>query len=291
MDGTLGEVVGNAPVTVLDVFPSARALPDAVRASKEAVQAAQLAARARHRRENWQARALVGGMTAIVLIGGLVVWPRIRAGRTARAAATVTAAVPARELPANEVPATNPAPGGLLAAGVASLPAVTEAAPDAGALEACRDNSQGKRWRAAAAACASAFAARPDDAKLALQVAEAEYARDHLVAARDWAHRTLALDAKETNALAIVGLSEQRSGHAEAAARAFRSYLALAPRGWLAAEARAAVRGDSAHARRSVAAERAESAAPAVGPSSTAGTAPPPFMVPSQDRTDVGVMR
>jgi hypothetical protein len=274
MDGTLGEVAGDAPATVLDVFPSARALPDAVRASKEAVQAAQLAARARHRRETWQARALVGGMTAMVVIGGLVVWPRIRAGRTAHAAAPVTTAVPSREAPANEAPATIPAPGGLLAAGVATLPAVTQAAPDPGALEACRDSYVGKRWRTAAAACATAFAARADDAKLALRVAEAEYARDHLVAARDWAQRTLALDAKEANALAVVGLSEQRSGHAEAAARAFRSYLALAPRGWLAAEARAALRGDGGHARRSA-------AGTVIPATEIPVTAPLPFGVPA----------
>jgi len=269
MDGTLGEVAGSAPVTVLDVFPSTRPLPDAVRASKEAVKAAQLAARERQRRETWQARALAGGVTAVLLIGGLVVWPRIRAGRTARAAATVTAAVPSQQTLTNEVPATIPAPGGLLAAGVAALPAVTEAAPDAGALDACRDSTQGKRWRAAAAACATAFAARPDDAKLALRVAEAEYARDHLVAARAWAQRTLALDAKEANALAIVGRSEQRSGHAEAAARAFRSYLALAPHGWNAAEARAALRGDHGRPRRT---------APAA---TLPATAPPAFTVPA----------
>ena len=236
-------------------------------------------------------------MTAVVVIGGLVVWPRLRPGRTARAAATVTAAVPARQQAANEAPATISAPRGLLAAGAAAPPAATEAAPDAGAFDACRDSTQGKRWRAAAAACAAAFAARPDDPKLALRVAEAEYARDHLVAARDWAQRTLALDAKEANALAIVGRSEQRSGHAEAAARAFRSYLALAPRGWLAAEARAALRRDGAHARRNVTAaalpdgtaparERAEGGAPApaAGSSSTGATAPAPFILPAQDR-------
>jgi len=250
-------------------------LPDAVRASYEAVKAAQLAARARQRRETRQARAVVGGLVAVAVLGGLVVWPRVRAGRIARAAATVTAQAPSRDLPAIEAPATTPTPGGLLAAGVAALPPVAEAAPDPAAFETCRDSYQGKRWRTATAACANAFAQRPDDAKLALRVAEAEYARDHLAEARDWAQRTLALDAKEANALAVVGLSEQRSGHAEAAARAFRGYLALAPRGWLAAEARTALRGDRASARRSAAGAPASATA-------TSDTAPPPFAVPGQ---------
>ena len=262
MQGTLGEVTGNAPVTVLDDFPSARPLPDAVRASLEAVKAAQLAARVRARREMWQARAVVAGVAAAVVIAGLVAWPRMRAARAARAASAATTAARKRPAPPieNEPPSTVPAvpaPGGLLAAGVAERAVV---APDVASLDACRDSYQGKRWRAAAAACATAFAARPDDAKLALRVAEAEYARDHLAEAREWAQRTLALDAKQADALAVLGRSEQRAGDGEAAARAFRRYLALAPRGWHAAEARAALRGDRASTHRPVARATAASA-------------------------------
>ena len=252
MQETLGEVAGDAPVTVLDVLPPARALPDAVRASLEAVKAAQLAARARARREMWQARALVGSVAAVVTIAGLFVWPHLRGGKTARAASAATAAHPLRAVaaPASEPPAPISPPGGLLAAGVAELPAPKEPAPGAASVDACRDSYQGKRWRAAATDCATAFAARPDDAKLALRVAEAEYARDHLTEARAWAQRTLAVDNKQADALAILGRSEQRAGHNDAAARAFRRYLALAPRGWHATEARAALRGERASARR-----------------------------------------
>jgi hypothetical protein len=78
---THGEAIGDAPPTVLDVFPSMRSPPEAVRASLEAVRAAQLAARARARREMWQARAVVGGVAAAVTIAGLLLWPRGRLPR------------------------------------------------------------------------------------------------------------------------------------------------------------------------------------------------------------------
>jgi len=276
-------VAGDAPVTVLDVFSPARPLPDAVRASLEAVKAAQIAARERARREMWQARAVVGGVATVVIIAGLVGWPHVRAWKTARAA-SAAAALHARVAAATrtEPPApvaTAPAPGGLLAAGVADLPAMKESpAATAGvaSLDACRDSYQGKRWRTAATACAAAFNAHPDDAKLALRVAEAEYARDHLPEAREWAQRTLALDAKQADALAILGRSEQRAGHGEAAARAFRRYLALAPRGWHAAEARAALRDPHASARRAV--PRAASPAGQSGKRDE-DVAPPPAVI------------
>lgn len=250
-------------MTVLGVFPSARPLPDAVRASLEAVKAAQLAARERARRETRQARIVVTGVAAVVAICGLVVWPRLHGGKAASAATTTVH--PARTPASTETQpaATVPAPGGLLAAGVADLPITKEspaaAAAGAASLAACRDSYQEKRWRAAAAACGEAFAAHPDDARLALRVAEAEYARDHLPEAREWAQRTLALDDKQADALAILGRSEQRTGHGDAAARAFRRYLALAPRGWHATEARAALHRDHASARPAIPAVAAAS--------------------------------
>ena len=292
MNETIGEAVGDAPAPALNLIPAARPLPDAVRASLEAVRVAQLAARERARSEMWQARAVVATVAAVVTIGGVFVWPRLHGGRAANAAAAARAASLRQSAESAPAPIPSPAsvaaPGGLLAAGVADFPAVKEApaASDAAAQDACRDSYQGKRWRAAAAACASAFTAHPDDAKLALRVAEAEYARDHLPEARDWAQRTLALDAAQADALAILGRSEQRTGHGEAAARAFRRYLALAPHGWHAPEARAALRGDRARTRPPVAPatttrqarprdEEASSPAPTTEPDATT---PPAFV-------------
>jgi hypothetical protein len=277
MDATVEQVTNDAPTAEVDISPPppARRLPDAVRTSVEAVKAAQLAARERQRRETRQARLVVGGLVAALVVGWVAVRSHLQAGRTARAAAAVTAPAPAT-LPASEVAAAAPA------APEPEAPAPAKAAtPDPAAEEACRDNYQSKRWRTASGACAAAFAGRPDDAKLALRVAESEYARDHLSEARDWAQRTLALDAKEANALAVVALSEQRSGHSEAAARAFRSYLAVAPRGWLAAEARSTLRGDRQHARRAGAAARDGADGTATA---TAATAPAPFLSPTPDR-------
>src|SRR3569832_406637 len=263
MNGSLGEVAGTAPVTVLDVHPPARPLPAAVRASLDAVRAAQLAARRRARRETWQARALVAGVAAAVTVGGMVLWPHIHGRKNAKPPVVAPVAVPAPPPPVTAPPEAVPAAA-------------------AEALGTCHDSYQSKRWRAAAAACATAFAAHPDDAKLALRVAEAEYARDHLSEARQRAQRTLALDTTQADALAIIGRSEQRTGHAEAAASAFRRYLQLAPRGWHAAEARAVVRREHAHARRAVAQSRGRDEDAAPNPEAPA-PAPAPHAAPAPE--------
>jgi tetratricopeptide (TPR) repeat protein len=289
MDGMIEEVVTSTPLTVRVFSPVARQLPDEVLASLEAVKAAQLAARERARRERWQAWAMVAGIAAAATLGVFVLRPRLRGGRTVSAAPApgatagpAIAAAPAPQLPAPAEPArTAASPIGLLAARVAELPSMKTpaAVPATGRaaeaeLDTCRDSYAGKRWRSAAEACAIAFASRPGDARLALKVAEAQYARDHLTEAREWADRTLALDGRQADALAILAHSEQRTGDTEAAARAFRRYLALAPRGWHSAEARAVLRGEHAHAspRASVAAATPPTApTPAIAPPPTGG--------------------
>jgi Flp pilus assembly protein TadD len=114
----------------------------------------------------------------------------------------------------------------------------------------CQDHYANKRWKAAAESCTAAFAARPDDAELALHATEALYARDRLGEARDWAQKTLGLAPNQAIALGILGRIERRSGDVEAAARTFRRYLAVAPHGWQAPEAHAALRAARARAPR-----------------------------------------
>jgi predicted TPR repeat methyltransferase len=94
-------------------------------------------------------------------------------------------------------------------------------------------------------ACTQAFAARPTDAALALRIAHAHHARARLPAASEWATRALVLDPSLAEAFVIVAHAEAHVGHSDAAVEAYRHYLALAPRGWHAAEARAAVRADA----------------------------------------------
>jgi predicted TPR repeat methyltransferase len=77
---------------------------------------------------------------------------------------------------------------------------------------------------------------------LALRIAQAHHARARLSAANEWATRALALDPSLAEAFVIVAHAETHVGHSDAAVGAYRHYLALAPRGWHAAEARAAVR-------------------------------------------------
>jgi hypothetical protein len=75
-----------------------------------------------------------------------------------------------------------------------------------------------------------------------MKVAQAFHARGRYGDAGTWARRALALDGVDPEALVILAHAERRAGHPAAAKSAYRRYLVLAPRGWHAAEARAAVR-------------------------------------------------
>jgi len=268
-------VKGSSPQlrVTINVSPPGRRLSEDVRASLEAVREAQLVARKRARRETLRARVVVGGIAAVAIVGLFVVRPRLRAGRVASAATAtkVVPSLPQTASPAEGSAAAGPA-GGLLAAGVAALPKAPPAFPPvvADAVE-CQDHYANKRWRAAADSCTAAFAARPDDAELALHATEALYARDRLSEARDWAQRTLALAPNQAIALGILGRVERRSGDLEAAARTFRRYLAVAPHGWQAPEAHAALRAARSRSGAAPAAARAPSR-----PTVTAATTPSP---------------
>ena len=264
----------------INVSPSGRRLSDDVRASLEAVRRAQLVARKRARRETLRARLVAGGVAALAVVGLFVVRPRLRAGRVASAATAIPQPSPRAEGSAAMANGSGPSPaGGLLAAGVAALPPKAPPAfpPVVADATECQDHYANKRWHAAADSCVAAFAARPDDAELALHATEALYARDRLSEAREWAQKTLALAPNQAIALGILGRIERRSGDVEAAARTFRRYLAVAPRGWQAPEAHAALRAARAHGGR------------APGPVSTVFsprapiTSPPPPPVRAED--------
>jgi hypothetical protein len=82
-----------------------------------------------------------------------------------------------------------------------------------------------------------------------MKVAQAFHARGRYADAGTWARRALVLNDVDPEALVIVAHAERRAGHPAAAKSAYRRYLVLAPRGWHAAEARAAVRPTNDRAR------------------------------------------
>ena len=159
----------------------------------------------------------------------------------ANAAPPAAAAIEgATEAPVPQGPARGALPSSALALGEpTSVPA---AASGASAAD-CEATLKASHWHQASEACAVAFAAQPTNAGLALKMAQAEHARAHYAVAGDWAKRALALDNTLPEAFVIVAHAEASAGHPEAATRAFRQYLVLAPRGWHASEARAALRG------------------------------------------------
>lgn len=230
---------------------------EAVQASLAAVRAAREAAQLRAQRERRRARALVATLAGF--IGAGVYGTAVLSGPTAEAqpapggeSVAVTAppivleeALPSAEspeAPAEPVEAEAPAPA-RAEAPVRRAPRV-EPEPPAharAAVAACEETFARRQWRRAAEACAKAFELH-ETATMAMRAAHAQHARGHFGEAGDWAHRALAHDDEQAEAYVIVAHAEEQGGRAEAAAEAYRSYLRLAPNGWHAGQARAALR-------------------------------------------------
>jgi tetratricopeptide (TPR) repeat protein len=220
-----------------------------MRASLSAVHAALAEARARNGRETTKARLLVG--TAIVTFAvGLVVTRTRAAHKTPPPAPAVAATVSLTERPAPVLAApklTEPisaarAPSPEAPASAAPEASTTDGAANAGAVATCEMLCKRHHWRQAAEPCAVAVKTRPDDATILLGLAQSAHARNRMAEAGEWAKRAVALDPNLPEAFIIEAHAEARVGDAAAAARDFRRYLALAPRGWHAKEAREALR-------------------------------------------------
>ncbi len=250
-----GEEAGRPEVDSLLARASSRPPSEEVRASLAAIQAARAAAELRLQRDSLRVRLLTMALLALVAVGTFALAGHLRARRRAAAAARAFAAT----IVPSALPSPAPAPAiaqGVEVAAVAApvadeiatvTPATQSATPEA--LAACREAYDRHRWHAAADACADAFATAPLDASLALKVAQAQHARGHYADAGVWARRAIALEDVDPDAFVILAHAERRARHPAAAASAYRHYLILAPRGWHAAEARAALRGARAENR------------------------------------------
>jgi tetratricopeptide (TPR) repeat protein len=226
---------------------------EGTRASLSAVRVALAEARARNRRETWKARVLVG--TALVTFAVGVVATRTRAARKTpprgpeRAATAFVAEQPAPSLAAQELAVPIGAGRAAPPEAPASAGPETSTADDtanASAVAECEMLCKSHRWRQAAEPCAAAVKARPDDATVVLGLAQSEHARNRLTEAGEWARRAIALDPDLAEAFIIRAHAEAHVGDSAAAARDFRRYLSLAPRGWHAREAREALRARQA---------------------------------------------
>jgi hypothetical protein len=252
-------------------------LSEATRASLEAVRRAQEAARERARRETARARIGAGAVVGVIVAGVIVLGPslkrRLNAARAATASPALVVAPPTAvasgpaeaPAPAANVPADAPAAAPATVAGApVKLTGKTPSAPGtgraAGAVATsvgeldsskCAETFEQHRWQISIDECTRVFEARPTDATLALRIAHAHHARGHFADSGTWANRAITLDPGLAEGFVLVARAENRAGHPAAAVQAYRQYLTLAPRGWHAAEARAAVRaaGKAPHAR------------------------------------------
>jgi len=226
-------------------------LSDEVRASLAAVRAAQEAARVRARRQTAQTRLWFATSVAVAAAIAFAFGPRVARRRHGRAPAPAAAhatlamapAAPAPAEPAALAPRSFEPAAPAAAAEPAALPAQPAAARDPGLADKACDTAlvRSAPWRLSAEACARAFEADPNNAALALAVAQATHARGHLAEAARWARRALALDANAAEAYVLIARAETNDDHPTEARAAYQRYLELAPRGWHKAEARSAV--------------------------------------------------
>jgi len=224
-------------------FPSRN--DEAVKASLAAVRQAREAALLRRRRQGWTARLGLLGLIGL----GMAAWPsahRLYKNRQTKGSAAVS---PAKARATASV-ATARTPMAAPAAASAPAHAVPPAATPAEnanveeTVASCEDTFAARQWHVAADRCAEAFALAPERADLALEVAKAQHARGRFAESIAWANTTLKLAPQDAEAFAIIARSERHAGHTQEANAAYRRYLALAPRGWHAREARRALRGD-----------------------------------------------
>jgi tetratricopeptide (TPR) repeat protein len=232
-----------------------RALPEAVRASLEAVRVAQDNARRRARRETLHTRIWFVVLVGAVCVGiaGLRPWVgrhgRLRTAESVHPSPVVRQ--PSGALAGDQVVANAAIPAvsasGMPQAGTEGPPLAVQSASDhLDATEGCDKASiRSAPWRLSPEACRRAFEAEPSNASLALVVAQAEHARGRFAEAAQWARRAIDLDPKTAEAYVIIARAEADNGRHAQARRAYRTYLKLAPRGWHHAEARAAMRAAS----------------------------------------------
>ena len=231
-----------------------------VRASLAAIQAARAAARSRLQRDSRRVRVVTMAFLAAVAAGSFALAGHFQsARRQAQARAAMARAAAEASLSASAIAPSSPAAAAVpappaavaLGAGLAESPpalAGESAALDPEvvaarerALASCSDAYDRHRWRTAAEACGAAAEAQPHDAALAMKVAQAQHARNHYAEAGIWARRAIGLEDSDPEAFIILAHAERRAKNPIAARNAYRRYLVLAPRGWHAAEARAAV--------------------------------------------------
>jgi hypothetical protein len=242
MEASADSSLQDAQATTEADYPVARSNPEEFRASLEAVRLAQEAANARARRQTFRARMIVVGVIGAV---GLVVW-----SASARRSQTRQASIAAPAVTPVAMVAPSPIAAPASSASVAEPAPVAEPSPAVAAVQipagvdnvpACDGAFAAHQWPAVVTSCAAAFKTRPQDSTLAMRVAQAEHRRGHFAAAGDWARSAIALDATLPEAFVILAHAETRAGHPRAAATAYRRYLALAPHGWHATEARGAL--------------------------------------------------
>ncbi len=137
-------------------------------------------------------------------------------------------------------PAAPAAAEDLIKALVIPAPAAPTGALDPAVAAACDKAAKRNHWLKISTVCATAYEQAPN-AERALSVAQAYHRRGRIPEAGQWAERVLALEPSHPEAFIILAHAAEQAEQKAKAKAAYRQYLALAPRGWHAIEARQAL--------------------------------------------------
>jgi len=99
------------------------------------------------------------------------------------------------------------------------------------------------KYKAVMSACAPVVEADPKAADVMTILANAEFDRLRFKEARGWALKALEVDPTIPDAYAFVATAEQEGGNLKEARLAYEKYLELAPKGRLADDVRAILKG------------------------------------------------
>jgi Tfp pilus assembly protein PilF len=108
-------------------------------------------------------------------------------------------------------------------------------------LEKCREAFNQGKMREATTVCSAAKDANTESGDALLLLAHAEFNRNHLKEALQWAEKAIKADPNLAEAYVIFGGVQQDAGKNREAKWAYKKYLELAPRGQYAADLRAIV--------------------------------------------------
>jgi CheY-like chemotaxis protein len=234
-------VAGQMPAPVAEPLPHAAPSPPVSAAPAAVAVGAAAPVVGEHGGEHAAERAAAPPAVDLPAAQPAAVPPPKTAPATASAAAAAPPSPPAAPVGA---PSKPPAASSGKATAAAAVASVGDADRDANfpkLLEKCREAFNQGKMREATTVCTAAKDANAESGDALLLLAHAEFNRNHLKEALQWAEKAIKADPNLAEAYVIFGGVQQDAGKNREAKWAYKKYLELAPRGQYATDLRAIV--------------------------------------------------